>query len=39
MGVLSLAPLRAENARALVWVFGVAVKARLTWGVVVTAYG
>jgi hypothetical protein len=39
MGVLSLAPLRAEKARALVWVFGVAVKARSAWGVAVTAYG
>jgi len=39
MGVLWLAPLRAENAGALVWVFGVAVKARLTWRVVATAYG
>jgi hypothetical protein len=38
MGVLSLAPLRAENTRALVWVFGVAVKARSAWGVVVIAH-
>jgi hypothetical protein len=39
MGVVSLASLRAENARALVWVFGVAVKAGSSWGAVVIAYG
>jgi hypothetical protein len=39
MDVLSLAPLRTENTMALVWVFGVAVKARSAWGAVVIAYG
>jgi len=39
MGVLSLAPLRTENTRALVLVFGVAVTAGSACGVVVRAYG
>jgi len=39
MGVVSLAPLRAENARALVWLFEVAVHAGSACGVVVIAYG
>jgi hypothetical protein len=39
MGVLSLAPLRAGNSRALVWVFGVAVNAPLAWCMAVIASG
>jgi hypothetical protein len=39
MGVVLLAPLRVENTRALVRVFGVAVTARSACGVVVMASG
>jgi hypothetical protein len=39
MGIVSLAPLRAENTRALVWLFDVAVHARSAGGVMVIAYG
>jgi hypothetical protein len=39
MGVVSLAPLRVENTRVLVWLFGVAVQARSACGVVVIVYG
>jgi hypothetical protein len=39
MGVALLGRLRAENTRALVWVFGVAVTARSACGVVVIAFG
>jgi hypothetical protein len=39
MGFVSLAPLRAENTGALVWLFEVAVHAQSACGVVVIAYG
>jgi len=39
MGVVPLAPLRAEETRALVWLFDVAVHARSACGVSVMAYG
>jgi hypothetical protein len=39
LGVVSLAPLRAENTRALMWLFEVVVGARSGRGVVVIAYG
>jgi hypothetical protein len=39
MGVVWLAPLRAENTRAVVRVFGVAVTARAACGVVVIVFG
>jgi len=39
MGIVSVAPLRVENARAQVWVLGAAVNAQAAWWGVVIADG